>query len=167
MTQSLTAFQFRMPAGIPGDVNRTYAAIVETRIIDDSDAPDQYGVAVVVDDTTKQMRMATAGDVAGDLYGVLARPYPTNAGQSGLGTSVPPTEGPCDVMRSGYMSVKLYGATASALDGLVYVRIANAGAGQVVGGFEAAADGGNTILAPAKFMGPADAGGNTEIAWNI
>lgn len=170
------AFVYRMPAGIPGDINRAWGGtVVEPNIIDPNNPPLAYGVAVALD-ATYGIRPIGAGDTADLIYGLLVRPYPTNAqtasgffGQLPLGTAqVPPASGMCDVLKQGYMTVKLYGATAAAPGGTVYVRIANAGAGQVVGGFEAAADGGNTIVvAKSYFRGAADASGNTEIAFNL
>lgn len=158
------AFLYRMPVGIPGDINRAWAAIVEPNVIDADNPPTAYGRAVKM--VGGYVQPIDAADVAGDIIGVLARPYPTNSGQDGLGTSTPPTSGPCDVLKSGYIIVQLYGATAAAANGAVYVRISDAGAGEVVGGFEAAADGGDTILmAGAYFRGPADSQGMTEIAF--
>lgn len=175
------AFLYRMPAGIPGDVNRAFAALVEPNQIDDSDPPLAYGVPVALDTVTGEIRPIGAGDTAVDLYGVLVRPFPiqvttaaTYMGGQPLtdpASGVPPAAGMCDVLKSGYMTVRLYGATAATRGGAVYTRIANAGAGEVVGGFEAAADGGDTIQAGARnttyFRGPADANGNVEIAWNL
>lgn len=161
------AYQFRMPAGIPGDINRAFAATVETAMLSGA-TPGKftnYGFAGVINAADGVFRVVAAGDAA--VYGFLARPYPTNSSQDGLGTSTPPTSGAGDVLRRGYMTVKLYGATAAVKGGKVYVRIQNAGAGQVIGGVEAAADAGNTIDGNAVFMGPADSDGNVEIAYNI
>ena len=73
-----------------------------------------------------------------------------------------------DRLKRGYINILLSGATAAKKDGAVWCRIQNAGAGQFVGGFEAAADGGNTVTVPgAYFTGPADASGNCEIGFNI
>lgn len=165
----MNAFTFRMPGGIPGDINRAQQATVEAANVTPfgtTGAPPAYGLGVLIDATTGNVRIPAAGDAA--LYGVLARPFPTGASQDALGVSTPPTKGIVDVLKRGYMTVLLSGATAPKKAGAVYCRIQNAGAGQFVGGFEAAADGGNTILiAGAYFMGPADANGNTEIAFNI
>lgn len=165
----MNAFTFRMPAGIPGDINRAQVATVETQVLTpagQANAPVSYGVGILIDAVTGQVRLPAAGDAA--LYGLLARPYPTNAGQNGLGTSTPPASGPCDVVKRGYMTVLLGGATPAAKAGAVYCRIQNPAAGKPVGGFEAAADGGNTIaVAGAYFTGAADPSGNVELAFNI
>lgn len=178
-TRDSNSFAYRMPSGIPGDVNRSGASpVIEPNIIDSSAPPTAYGIPVALD-ATNGIRPIITPDAAVNLYGLLVRPYPTNQqttnsffGSNPLGTAaVPPTSGMCDVLKKGYMTVKLYGATAAVAGGAVYVRTQNAGAGQVVGGIEAAADGGNTIQAGAAnstyFRGPADSNGNVEIAWNL
>jgi hypothetical protein len=164
-------FKFRMPAGIPGDINRSQAATVEPAVIS-SATPGKftaYGLAGAINSADGVFRVLAAGDAAANVYGLLARPYPTVSSQDGLGTSTPPTSGLCDVVKRGYMTVKLYGATAAAKGGAVYARIQNAGAGQIIGGLEASADAGNTVALPSNcyFMGPADADGNVEVAFNI
>lgn len=178
LTRDSNAFIYNMPSGIPGVVTRVGSnPDIEPNQIDEDTPPLAYGVPVAM--TADGVRPITGGDTAAVLYGVLVRPFPTNAqtatgffGSSPLGTAaVPPVTGVCDVLKRGYMTVQLYGAAAAVKGGVVYVRIANAGAGEVVGGFEAAADGGDTIVAgivtTTYFMGPADANGNVEIAWNV
>lgn len=166
----MVAFVSRMPAGIPGTLSRSAAqSTVETVEITPAgsgNAPTSYGVGTLIDANTGQLRLPAAGDAA--ITGVLVRPFPTNSSQDPLGTSTPPAKGPCDRLKRGYVSVLLSGATQPVKDGAVYCRIQNAAAGKFVGGFEAAADGGNTVaVANAYFTGPADASGNVEIAFNI
>jgi hypothetical protein len=161
------AFTYRMPAGIPGDVN----------LMDPANPVTAYGLAVAMDSVSYKIRPIGVGDTVANVYGVLARPFPANAqtaanffGSVPLGTpAVPPVNGVVDILKRDYMTVLLNGAVAAAPNGLVYVRVATPAAGKPLGGFEAAADGGNTIVMPAGtyFRGPADAGGNTEIAWRI
>lgn len=165
----MNAFTFRMPAGIPGDINRAQQATVETQQITaagQANAPVSFGVGVLIDATSGKVRLPTTGDTA--LYGLLVRAFPTNAAQDGLGTSTPPAAGWVDVMKRGYMTVLLQGATAAKKGGIVYCRIQNPGGGLLVGGFEAATSG-DVIALPGTcyFTGPADASGNVEIAFNI
>lgn len=174
------AFTYRMPAGIPGDVNRAFASTIEPNLTDEADPPTAYGRAVVLNGASG-IGPVGAGKTPEDLYGVLVRPFPTNQsttpsffGSTPLtdpASGTPPDSGACDVMKKGYMTVVLYGATPAVAGGAVFVRIANAGAGEVVGGFEAADDGADCIQAGTKnttyFRGPADANGNVEIAWNV
>lgn len=166
----MNAFVSRMPAGIPGTLSRSAAqSTVDTVNLTPNGttgAFPAYGLGGLIDAVTGNFRIPAAGDTA--VTGILLRPFPTNNSQDGLGTSTPPTKGLADRCLRGFVSILLSGATAPKKDGAVYCRIQNAGAGQFVGGFEAAADGGNTILVGgARFTGPADAGGITEIAFNI
>ena len=173
-------FLLRMPAGIPGECTRGWGnSIIETQVITPSGttgAPTAYGVALVVDNTSGNVgNMRVCGSQSGDTaavgvvpYGVLVRPFPTqspNWPTDGLGTSTPPTSGPCDVLKSGYVSVILSGSTASAKGGQVYIWTAAASGAHIVGGFEAASPGGSGITwNGAYFMGPADANALVEIA---
>jgi hypothetical protein len=162
------AFQFRMPAGIPGQVTRASQATVEAQLLDTTYFPTSYGVPVAIDATSHNMRAIKAADVVASVYGMYVRPYPTNSNTDGLGTSTPPVSGIGNCLKRGYISVKLNGATAAAKNGTVYVRTA-VGTGSIIGGIEAAADSTNTFALPSNcyFTGPADASGNVEIGFNI
>lgn len=162
----MVAYPFRMPAGIPGAVNRANQSTIEAQVYDAAFPVLLYGVPVKL--VSGLVRPVASGDAATVVYGFLARPYPTNSGQAGLGNQAPDVTAIADVMRRGYMTVKLNNVTAAAKNGGVYVRVANAGAGTPIGGIEAGAAGGDCVLIPgAVFVGPADADGNTEIAYNI
>lgn len=166
----MASFLYRMPAGIAGDVNRAQHHTVEAQVITPSGTaghPTAYGVPVVIDATSHQVRAVAASDAATAIYGLLVRPFPANSSVDGIGTSTPPLSGPCDVLRRGYMSVTL--AAGSAVKGApVYVWAGTATASHIQGGFEAASPGSGLGFAiPAQFMGPADANGITEISFNI
>lgn len=175
----MVAFLKRMPAGIPGQVTRAEHATVEPGQITGSGGtlpPTAYGQAIIIDATSGLYRQFTTGDAAnlgGNGSGVLVRPFPLSNPNTtdGLGTSTPPPASGSliDVLTRGYVMAKLGGTAAAKKGGLVYVRVAAASAGKPLGGFEAAADGGNTITMDLKtsFTGPADATGNIEIAVNI
>lgn len=156
-----------MPAGIPGSITRAGQSTVEAEILDPTNYPTVYGVPVVIDATTKQLRKVMAADTPALLQGFYVRPYPTNNNQDGLGTSTPPTSGIANVLKRGYISVKLNVGTA-VKEGIVYTRITANGGNTIIGGVEATADSTNTIImANAFFKGPADASGNVEVAFNI
>jgi hypothetical protein len=170
------AFQYRMGAGFPGDVNRTHPASIEPTLIDSNSPPLGYGLAVVVDPTTQGVRQMAAGDSTLDaIYGITVRPFPTqqssasNYGAIGIGSATPPTSGVMDVLRSGYIMGQLSGATQPVKGGRVYVWVAASSGGHIQGGFEAAATGGSTIQLDEKtyFNGPADASGVVEVSFNI
>lgn len=168
----MVAFVTRMPAGIPGEASRAYGnTVIEPQIITPSGTtghPTAYGVPLVVDNTggnVGNMRTVASSDSA--IYGVLVRPFPTGASQDPLGTSTPPANGACDVLKSGYITVLLSGTAAAAKGGAVYVWKSAASGSHIQGGWEAAdptTDG--FAVTGAYFMGPADANGNVEIAIN-
>jgi hypothetical protein len=170
----MVAYQFRMPVGIPGEVNRVSAATIEAQVVTPSGttgAPTEYGVPMVVDNTggnVGNMRTVAASDTAAP-YGLLVRPFPTGGSQDPLGTSTPPTAGLVDILVRGYMLVKLGGNTAAVKGGTAYVWNAATSTTHIQGHFEATFSSGNTLTCPGSsyFTGPADATGIVEVAFNI
>ena len=169
------AFQFRMGAGFPGDVNRTHPVDILAELIDAASPPTLYGQAVLLGAANAGVRPFVTGDTAQAAYGVTVRPYPSQQANSvpqngaiGFGSGTPPTTGVMDVLRRGYIMVLLpAGGTPVKGDG-VYVRVAASATTHVMGAFEAGADGGNNVLlSNAIFNGSPDANGNVEIAFNI
>ncbi len=149
----MRVYQDRMPAGVPGHVSRPAESTLETCLV--GDAAIAYGAPVKRDATGKLVTIA-AGDT--EIYGFLARPYPTGGG--GNDPDGKAARGSIQsVMRRGYMTVTCAKGTP-AKGGAVHVRLAD-------GGVETAADGGATLAVPAVFMGGADADGNVEIAFNL
>ena len=137
---SLQAYQYRMPAGFAGDLQRAEAAVIEPQIIDPAAPPAAFGLPVKMV-SGKIQPINSASDVPNSVYGVNLRPYPIQGnGTDPLGTSTPPTSGVTDILKRGYVNILLGGSTAAAKDGRVWVRVANAnaGAGKPLGGFEAA-----------------------------
>lgn len=163
----MVSFLYRMPAGVPGDVTRPSNSTTEPQQIDAAAPPTKYGVFVKM--VSGKIRGLAASDAATVIYGLLQRPYPTNAANEPLGTATPPTSGMCDVVVRGYMTVKLALGTA-AKGGAVYV-VTTAGGSVVVGDIvtsDSPAGGGTAVLVPnCIFMGGADASGNVEIRFNI
>lgn len=172
-------FTFRMPAGIPGRVNREQEHTGVPEIMDVANPPLSYGDPVKMGSNGKIQALAP-GDTAASVYGFLESPYPIAQTQGGLfnqgyGPVTPAPGGRCTVMRRGYMTVVVYGQPSSG--GTVYVRLAGTPASRAdgtagrVGGLEASNDAtaGNTIALPVStsFRGAPDGAGNTEIAFNI
>jgi len=166
---SLQAYQFRMPAGFAGDLQRAEVATIETQQINSATPPTAFGVAVkLVGGLVTPIN--NSADTAALVYGINLRAYPIQGnGTDPLGTSTPPTFGVVDVLKRGYVDVALGGTTAAAKGGTVFVRVATPSTGKPLGGFEAASDTTNTVALPSNtyFTGPADAFGITEIAFNI
>lgn len=163
------AYQYRMPAGIPGEVSRLWDAVIEPAAITPygtTGHPTAYGVPLVPDSASGNegnMRILAAGDTY--VYGVLVRPFPTGASQDALGVSTPPLNGACDVLRSGYITVLLSGSTDAVKGGQVYVWTAAATGTHIVGGWESTDPSSNGFaVTGARFMGPAGAGNIVEIA---
>jgi len=142
----------RMPAGFPGDVSRKTEATIEAGFMADA-VP--YGAPVTLDDDGKFAALADGDDV----YGFMVRPYPTQMTAAEAGSVK-------DVMRRGYMTIKLAQGTA-VKGGQVYARH-TAETGKDVGDIEAAAVAGKNVAVPGCiFMGDADASGNVEISFNL
>lgn len=159
----MVAFVYRMPSGIPGDVSRKEHSVVETQILDATKAFSSYGLAGKM--AGGKFVPLAAGDTADVVYGVLVRPFPTGASQEGLGVATPPTTGPGDTLRRGYMTVKLNGGASVVAGSPAFIRVGAPAAGKPVGGWEGAADSSNTIAVNAVFLSAADANGNVEISF--
>jgi len=169
-----TAIQYHMPVGIPGDITRMEFSKVEPQMVDGSSsgtyAPGAYGIPVKL--TNGLVRKLATGDSA--LYGFLVRPYPYNGSvgaAAGLGGGVPPTTGPCDVLRSGYIAVKLAFGSPTRGSTAYVVTTANSSTG--ISGYGSAAVGdivdsttaatlnaasSGSAIACGIFMGPPDTG---------
>jgi hypothetical protein len=159
----MASYLFRMPSGIAGDVSRKENSLVETQMFNSAAAFTAYGLVGKM--SSGKFVPFAGGEAATDAYGVLVRPFPTQSSQDPLGTSTPPTSGAADVLRRGYITIKLNGGATVAAGGQVYVRVAAAAAGKPIGGFEGAADAANTIAIDAVFLSAADADGNVEISF--
>jgi len=166
---ALNVFQYRMPAGFAGDLQRAEVATIETQLIDPAAAPGAFGVPVKLV-SGKIQPINNAADTAALVQGVNLRAYPIQGnGTDPLGTSTPPASGVVDILKRGYVMVSLGGTADATKGGTVYVRVAGAAAGKPLGGFEAAADSTNTVAMPGNwyFTGPKDAYGVVELAVNI
>jgi len=162
----MTAYLFRMPSGIPGDVSRPSQSTIESGFFNPSSPFPAYGLPGKI--VSGQFVPLAASDPATAVYGILVRPFPTTGANASdpLGTSVPPTSGVCNILRRGYVTV-LNQAGTPALDGQVYSRVASPSGSKTIGDIEAASDSTNTIALNATFMNAGDASGNVEIGFNI
>lgn len=171
-----SVFTYQMPLGIDGAINRVggRGPDIEAQIMDSDHPIPYYGLAGILDSVTGLLRRLATGD--DHIDGFLVRPFPLQAttasgysGMSQLGTAaVPPTSGTAALMRGGYISTTLRGATAAVNGGAVYARIDSDDATHPLGCVEAADDGAHTILVSgAYFKGDAVAGGKCEVAYNV
>jgi hypothetical protein len=163
------AFTYRMGAGFAGDVNRTHPFSVEPCLIDSAAPPTAYGQAVVIAAGTNAVRPVAAGDNAlTGIYGVTARPFPTQQMSGGLsspfGNQVPPTSGIIDVLRLGYILVQMNGTPNKGAP--LNVWAAAAAGGDLPGQFTTSTTAGDFIgplAGSSSFNGPPDVKGIGEI----
>ncbi|MGJ8524111.1 hypothetical protein R84981_002829 [Carnimonas sp. R-84981] len=176
----MTAYTYRMPAGIAGAISRPQDLTVEPTILS-NDAPfsatvanqfginetvTAYGVPGKYDDNGYFVPLAS-GDEASVVVGFLVRPYPTTSvqdlnRQARTGAQI---EG--DLLKRGYLNVNIGGDASAIKRGApVYFDIANQ---QVLAESAKDSNGNDTSLEipSAVFNGPGDAAGNVEIAYNI
>lgn len=169
------AFQFRMGAAFPGDVNRTHPVTIEPCLIDAAAPPTAYGQVVIVGAGINSVRPLSAADTAVTTgYGVTVRPYPTQAasttnfGAASFGNAAPPISGILDVCRAGYIMTQIPLGQTCTKNGAVFIWIAASTGVHVQGGTETVASTGNTIaLTDCTFNGPPDATGSVELSFNI
>ena len=173
----MVAYTFRMNAGIPGEVSRfqTYGCTISPEKQHATTPMTLYGQVAIMAAANAGVRPATAGDTTVDMeWGFLVRPYPG----PDIGVSFPsgtvdfgagsPGGKIVDILRRGFMTVKVGGATAPAKGGPAWLWTA-ATAGQNIQGLLQATDPTTSGFKMNRvvFQGPADASGNTEISYNI
>ena len=162
------AFQYRMPAGFAGDVNRTHPFSVEPCMQHPTTPATAFGQAVLVDTATNAVRPLVAADsTATEIYGITVRPFPFQqaaaAGPYGQqlftdATPVPGAGNTIDVLRWGYIMVQLNPAqTQPKKGGAVFVRAAATSGNNIQGGFESAASTSASLSARYTYNGPGDA----------
>lgn len=162
------SFGYRMPAGFPGDVNRTHPASIVPGIMNTTvQAPRLFGDPVVIDTATNSYRGVTAGDITTfAVDGFVVRPYPTQQTTGGLTASIgggaPSINQPVDVLSDGFIMAKCY-VGAPLKGGAVYVYTGVSTGSHVQGGLEAAAVANATLISNAFWNGPADSNGVTEL----
>lgn len=172
------AFSFRMGTTAPGTVNRTHPATIEPALNDPlANFPlTFYGQACLAEPARNTVRAIQTSDSSIDaIYGISVRPYPNTGVPSAslgapevFGGGGPFPQSAVDILRAGYITVKLSGSAAAAKGGRVWIYTAVSSGAHVLGGFEAAS-GSNLVELDEKthWNGPADANGFAEIAFNI
>lgn len=163
-----TAYTFRMGTGYPGDISRAEFARVVPGLVDATTPPRLAGDAVLVNTSANTYRGFVVGDTTTPVTvdGVAVRSFPTQQTSGGmssaLGASVLPTSGVMDVLREGFIMVKVNGAVTK--KGPAYVWIAATAGNNIQGGFVATLTGGSSVLVSnARFTGPAGPDGVAEL----
>lgn len=132
----MVAYPFQMPSGIPGAITRPEQSTVEQSILDQTTPPLLLGVPVKK--VANRLQPITTGDVPSSIVGILVRDYPTSGnGTDGLGVGTPNKALPASLLKRGYISAALSGATAAAAEAQVYTRVQNPVTGQALGDVEA------------------------------
>jgi hypothetical protein len=141
----MVAFQFRMGAGFAGDVNRTHPASIVPGLLDATNPPTNYGLALMINTAANSVRVVTPADYAAvDFYGVSVRPYPFQQSTAVLANAQANLGGmgifagqPLDVLESGFIMVPVVGTPTKG--GQVFIWYAATSGVHTQGGFEAAA----------------------------
>ncbi|MCT8354035.1 structural cement protein Gp24 [Photorhabdus kayaii] len=158
----------RMPLGIPGSVTRPRDLTIQPETFDPKKLFSGYGLVGKYADG--KFVPLEDGDTVDKVKGILVRPYPiqSQADLAYLGIKVGSA---ADNLKRGYICVSVGASAVSAGKGNpVYVRVAGATADSPLGSFVLTPDATakNTPALPgAEVMGPGDANGNIEIAYNI
>jgi hypothetical protein len=175
------AFQYRMGAGFPGDVNRTHPAEIEPALLLSTNAAffafGQMGIVDTASNSIEPIGVAQASDSVDLLpFGALVRSYPTqqqngtNYGAASIGNVTPPTSGVADFARNALIMVQLNeGVAAPTKGGRVYIWCAATSGDHIQGGYETEASAGNTVRLDPRYTynGPPDANGVVELSANI
>jgi hypothetical protein len=151
--------------GYPGNVSRGVDTVIENRFVRPTDTANiNFGDPVVLNSDNTYSAFGATGTAA-TFAGIAVREVKQNTDYFTAQGSYKPGEA-CDVLQRGSATIKVNVGTPTA-NGNVYVRIAANGSipNGVVGGFEASADGANTVqLTNIKFKtGKIDANKVAEI----
>lgn len=151
--------------GYPGNVARGVDTIIENRFVQDTDTDNiNFGDPVVLNSNNTYSAFGATGTAA-TFSGIAVREVKQNTDYFLSGGFYKAGQ-PCDVLQRGSATIKVNVGTPTS-NGAVYVRIAANAAipNGVVGGFEAAADGTNTVqLTNVRFKtGKLDANNVAEV----
>ncbi|HBA3651379.1 TPA: hypothetical protein J5F57_003517 [Escherichia coli] len=164
-----TAYLTRMPLGVAGGVTRPRDLTIEPVTLDYTKQFASYGLAgKYVNDKFVPLE---SGDTIDKVKGILVRPFPITsaADLAYIGVNVNQVG---DNLKRGYICVKVTAgnATAAKKGDPVYVRVAGGTTPSPVGSFVLSPDSTATNtpqLTNAEVMGPGEADGRIEIAYNI
>ncbi len=159
----MPAYLERMPAGTPGDVSRKAQSVLEpVRLAEDI----AFGGVIQLNASGEAVNLY---DDTKPVYGILARPYPTQSAleaDNALGATGKGKAGTIqDALRSGYMTVRVSPAEGTKPIKGTPVKVVFAASGSYAKGDYAVTQG--KEIPGCTYMGEPDASGNTEIAFNI
>lgn len=152
-----------MPHGYAGSYSRQPDTIIDTHPLEGTDNVT-FGAAVVVG-TNGAVKAVSGSSTAADFIGIALREVKSATDYLNQNTGAYVPTDAVAVLKRGCANVICQNGTP-AFDGAVYMRIAaNASyPNAVIGGFEATADGANTVeLTNVKWKGAADVNGVAEL----
>ncbi|WP_145524851.1 structural cement protein Gp24 [Yersinia rohdei] len=163
------SYLYRMPMGIAGAVTRPRESTIEPVTLNNQKMFSDYGLpGKYVGDKFVPLE---SGDTIDLLKGIFVRPFPitSQADLAYLKVNANPVG---DNLKRGYICVKITAgnATTAQKGAPIYVRVAAGTAQSPVGSFVLVQDAtaANTPrLTTAESMGPGEADGRLEIAFNI
>ncbi|EAQ0292876.1 hypothetical protein WKB38_000245 [Salmonella enterica subsp. enterica serovar Braenderup] len=163
------AYLTRMPLGFVGAVTRPRDLTIEPVMLDHNKLFSTYGLPGKYVDN--QFVPLVDGDTIDKVKGIFVRPFPITSAPdlAWLGVTANQVG---DNLKRGYICVKATAgnATAAKKGDPVYVRVAGGTTQSPVGSFVLSPDStaSNTLqLTNAEVMGPGEADGRIEIAYNI
>lgn len=162
------AYLNRIGVGFAGAVSRQNDLTIEPVYLDESNPFSAFGLAGKY--SNNKFVPLAAGDTISSVVGFLVRPYPAHsqADLSYLGITAAPMG---DKLARGYVTLQTGSDASAAVKGApVYVRVAGATSGSPLGSIVLTPDATATNtpqLTNASVMGPGDATGIVEIAYNI
>ncbi|HDR2590587.1 TPA: hypothetical protein QCI16_004470 [Enterobacter ludwigii] len=164
-----SAYLYNMPMGIAGGVTRSQDLTIEPVTLDYTNQFLAYGMAGKYDNN--KLVPLEDGDDISLVKGILVRPYPITsfADLAYIGVKANQT---ADNLKRGYICVQATAgdATAAKKGDPVYVRVADGTDASPIGSFLLTPDATATNtpqLVIAEVMGPGQANGTVEIAYNI
>ena len=139
----MTAFLFRAPSGVAGDITRQQDTIVESGLLNAADAPTAFGAPVKI--VAGKFEKIEASDAATVFYGILSRIAPSIAGDTAqtFASGTPNASAVQGIVVKGYVNVVCAVGTP-VRGGQVFMRI-TADTGKAVGDLETAADSGKCV----------------------
>ena len=142
----MTAFLFRAPSGVAGDITRQLDTTVESGLLNAAKAPAAFGAPVKI--VSGKFEAIESGDAAADFAGIISRVAPSIAGDTAqtFASGTPNADSVQGIVVSGYINVVCTVGTP-ARGGQVFMRVA-ADTGKAVGDLEASADGSDSVLLP-------------------
>lgn len=139
----MTAYLYRAPSGVAGDVTRQQDTVVESGLLNSAKAPTAFGAPVKI--VSGKFEKIEASDAATVFAGILSRIAPSIAGDTAqtFASGTPNVQSVQGVVVKGYVNVKC--AVGTPVRGAqVYMRT-TADTGKAVGDLETAADSGKCV----------------------